>query len=200
MRKWGIKSFTNQILSSDCCQFWIFTIFNSKVLVSEVSCSSLTNNEIFIILHFIKTIFSFWENKAVSLSIHSFSSECSCNQVNVFSSVIIQRFWELEQLDFDSNVLLSSLSFTLASVVISTWLIIKGRKYCVFLTINDLSQIFKSFKLPSDERVIEWICLSCNERSPPINTDTESNQIFLSFWWEEFKPMLGYLELWDFLL
>jgi len=200
MRKRSIKSFTYQILSSNCGQFWIFTKFFSHILVSEVSCSSLTNNEILVIYHFIETIFSFWKNEAVSLTIHSFSSECSSNQKNVFSSIIIQRIWEFEQFDFNSNILLRSFSFTFTSVVISAWLIIKSGKYRVLLTIIDLSQFLKSFKLPSDERVIKWICLSCNERSSPINTDTKSLQIFFSFWWEKFKPMFGFLELWNFFI
>jgi len=157
VRQRGRKSLTNQILSSDCCQFWIFTIFYSKVLVSEVSCSSLTNYEIFVILHFIEAVFSFWKNIAVGLSIHGFSSEGSSNQINVFSSIITERIWEIEHLDFDTNVLLRSSSFTYTSIVISTWLIIKSGEYRVLLTINDFSKSLKSLKLPSDERVVEWV-------------------------------------------
>jgi len=84
--------------------------------------------------------------------------------------------------------------------VIGAWLIIKSGEYSVLLTINDLAYILKGLKLPSDERIVEWIFSSGDERSSPINTTTESLHIFLSFWWEEFKPMFCSLEFWDFFL
>jgi hypothetical protein len=185
MREWSLKGKTNQALSGDGGKRWVFTVFNSEVLVRKVSSSSITDNEIFVVLHSIKTVLSFRENIAVRLTVHSFSSKSSCNHIDFLGAIFAQVFWELEQLDFDTYVFLWSSTLSNASVVIGAWLIIKSGEYGVFLAVDNFSEILKGFELPSDERIIEWIRGSGDEGSSPIGTDAESLQIFLSFWWEE---------------
>jgi len=72
----------------------------------------------------IKSILTLRENKAVSLSIHGFRSQSGSNQKDIFGGKLLQRFWEVEQLEFDTNVLLGSNTFTLRSIMISARLLI----------------------------------------------------------------------------
>lgn len=151
MSKRSFKSFSNNILAFNCSQLWIFTIFFCQILISKVFGSSFTNNEIFVILHFVKTIFSLRKNIAICLTIHSFSSQSSSDQKNIFSFIVSERIWEFHQLNFYSNILLRSCSFSYASIMISAWLVIKSRENCIFLSIDDFSCFFQGFKLPSNE-------------------------------------------------
>lgn len=46
-------------------------------------------------------------------------------------------------------------------------------------------------ELPSDEGVIEGICISSNKRSPPVNPTAQSCHVSLTERWEIVQPMLG---------
>jgi hypothetical protein len=48
-------------------------------------------------------------------------------------------------------------TFSLASVVISAWLVIKLRKDSVLLSIDNLALLLESGHLPPDEGVVEWV-------------------------------------------
>ena len=151
-----------------------------------------------IIFHLIQTIFSFWENIAISLPIHRLCSKCSSNQEYIFTNIWLQRYWIFQKFYFDTNKLLWSLFFSLCSIMISTWLIIKLRENRVLLSINNLSKSLQGIKLPTNKWIIIWIHWSSNERSSPIYASTKCLQIISSFWWKKFNPIVRWLELWNF--
>ena len=55
-------------------------------------------------------------------------------------------------------------------------------------------------ELPSDERVVEGIFSSSDERSSPISSESKINEILLSFGREEAQPVEGVLKFRDFSL
>jgi hypothetical protein len=48
-------------------------------------------------------------------------------------------------------------TFSLASVVISAWLVIKLRKDSVLLSVDNLALLLEGGHLPPDEGVVEWV-------------------------------------------
>lgn len=103
-----------------------FLLFFGNILISHIECSSLSADEKFVIPHLVDSIFTFWEDKAISLSIHGFWSQGGANHVNVFIGELGINFFWMENLLFDQGVFLWVNTFPALSIVISAHLVVLG--------------------------------------------------------------------------
>ena len=168
------------------------------MLERHVSSWSLTANVVFIILHLKHAIFSFWQNITIGLAVHSFRSKSGSNQIYVFTfKLLFHASGEFQALNLDQGVLLRTNSFTLGSIVISTWLIIDLWEDSGSISELNFILWLQSVELPPDEGIVVWVHLSSDERTTPVCVETEIFQVLLTVRWEELKPINWILELRD---
>jgi hypothetical protein len=81
--------------------------------------------------------------------------------------------------------------------MVSARLSIGFREYGMSLAEFDVSLSSKFIELPLNEGTVERVCVSGNERSPPVSIDAELLEISLALRREELRPVVGILELRD---
>lgn len=153
-----------------------FLILFSQMLISHVSCWSLTTNKNFIIFHLNCTILSIWQQIATCLAIHSFRSQCSSYEeyFSPFQSSFFHIFIQFSNLYFNQSVFIRSDTLPFRSIMISTHLFIF---WCInrwsFTKVN-ISFLFQLNKLPLYERIIIRVHICCYEWSSVIYMYTKS--------------------------
>ena len=139
-----------------CCQFLVRHIFGC----------SLTHYVVFVVtLHFVQSIVTFWQHKAVCLTIHCFRAESSSNQEHVFVFLLTYTFWVVKKLQLYASVLLRADTLILlsCSVVVSDWLAILYTIDSISFAKLDFAFLFEVMELPADEGIIIRVSLSGDE-------------------------------------
>ena len=194
----------NQFLTLDVLEAGVLELNFGHLLVSKVSCSSLSNDEKLIIFHLKDAIVALRQHKTVCLSVHCFRAERTSHKEHVAIAKFLQTFWELEHLDLDASVLLWANAFVFLprTVVVSHWLAILHAVDGVSFPELDLLSFVEMVELPADEGVIVRIALSRDEGASPVCMQAEPGEHSLAERWEVVEPVVWVLEegdlfVWD---
>ena len=114
--------------------------------------------------------------------------------------MLFKSRWHFKNSKLDECVLLWTYAFTLRSIMVSTRLLIKFRKYCISFSEFDFFLILKVMELPSYKWIIKRIYICGYEWTTPICVKSKIFQVLLGLGWKELEPVDWILEFWDFIL
>lgn len=128
------------------------------------------------------------------MTVHGFSSEGSCEQIDLLVFPLLESFWFLEQFDLDADILLRTQTFSALAIVVSAWLIVKLGENRVAFGVGNLVLRLQVAVLPAHEAIEVRVLFGREERTAPVNSEAESFQIILTLGRESLAPVEGVLE------
>jgi len=152
----------------------------SLLLVSQVTSSSLADDEVLAILHLIDAVVTIRLDEAVRLTVHSLGTQSGCEQENLLVHERLEALREVQKLNLDASILLWTDTLALGAVVVSARLAVELTIDGIALAELDLAIFLEVVELPFDERVIVWVPRRCNERPSPVSHQTEALQCLLT--------------------
>ena len=198
-----LDTFSNQLGSLHCSEWFENLLLCSEFLVGHVLGSSLAHDVVLVVGHLEHSVLTLWKDEAVGLAVHCLGPQSRSNHVQGLAlEFLVEAGWHVEQLQLDASVLLGAdaLVFLSCTVVVSHWLAVLYAVDGVSFSELDLAPLVEVVELPADKGVIVRIALGRDEGASPVGVDAELGEHSLAEGWEVVEPVVGVLEEGDLLL